>query len=322
MDRYTKLPEKSQDDTGEKESVGNDAFGWGSETAILWKKFTPPSRPSEAEVSWYTEMIKKYIQKPLNELNVLILGSTTEFRRLFFDLEASVVVCDRSKDYYETITEVDRLTGAQDKEELDESYWHKINYSTEFDVIISDLAVGNVAPDDLEEFIEKMKKALKPGGIFCGKSLFYLENVNVDKLCADYNKGGEKQEDPYGFFMYGLSIESRRTDNSIDFKKIQDRINELYNAEKIDTKAYEILNEKGYSKDLSINFYAYPHDIFKKKMENKGLEQREFFKIPSIYSEYFPVWVYQKDKAEETEVATKVKYVKLLCRIITDPSIS
>ena len=177
-------------------------FKWGKTKATLWQQFSPPSRPSSEELKIYKSIIAERFLDAFG-LSVLILGSTCEFRQYFYDLGCHVTVVDNSKDYYEEISkELDNSIRLKimTQEQTEFKFWHTIDFRNKFDIIIGDLAIGNVSPQDLDKFVEVMYKALKPNGIFIGKNLFtgVCEVLPISDLCKQYQKG----DDPYAYFMY------------------------------------------------------------------------------------------------------------------------
>lgn len=285
-------------------------FSWSQRTAQLWKKFTPPSRPSMGELRWYKKMIGDSLCKPFEKQEILILGSTTEFRKMFFDLGAHVTVCDRSKEYYLEISTESALK-ENPKIQMSESrvhcFWHEMTFQNEFDVIIGDLAVGNVHPDHLEVFIQKVINALKPGGIFCGKSLFLIDRITAQELhkrCQAYNAlPKDKNRDPYAYLMYPLSIYAREDthEGEIDFRKVKDKLDQLHQEHKISSEVYKNLIDKEYDQELNddVAFFAYDYTYFNSIItKEKILRKHEEFSADDIYGDDIPVWAYKKESID------------------------
>ena len=304
-----------------------EAKDWGKELAHIWQTMSCPSKPSHNELTCYSDLINTHIKKKQKDLKVLILGSTIEFRKWLHELKAKVYICDKSREYYDEINSLElseiELSQIVNKENLQINFWHEMDCSGDFknfDVVIGDLAIGNVEPKYLNIFIEKIAESLKPGGIFIGKSLFYYPDKpycenNLFALCQTYEERSANENEPaYPYFMYQLSLSARNHKNhgKISFKDIRGKIDKLHNDGKISDKTRCCLLKQYCSQSkLDISFYAYDFVSFNNNMKDTGKFNKLTAKLKSgdIYEDDFSIFAYQKESTETIEnyVNEKIK---------------
>jgi len=202
--------------------------GWNSELAHIWTKMVGPSRPTISEINIYMKHIRK-LQYTLNrKVKMLILGSTSEFRDLAFEENFDVTVVDCNETYYKNISREIRHKTLLDNEKVIFKKWQDLNFLDEFDVVIGDLVIGNVAPEEFENFISCISNTLKQNGLFLSKSFFKIATYKVKNpktLIKEYYEGPPIH--PYSAFAYDLTIYSLDENNLLEFKKQYDILKNL-----------------------------------------------------------------------------------------------
>lgn len=117
---------------------------WTNDVAELWEKVVPPSRPSISELDVYTEYLR-ILQKELKrKIDILVLGSTTEFRDWGYENNCNVSVVDYCRDYYSKIS-----AGLKYKNSDEVVYfkkWQEMKFLNQFDIVIGDLATPPLCP--------------------------------------------------------------------------------------------------------------------------------------------------------------------------------
>ncbi len=142
-----------------------DKASW--DYAQIWEKFPVPARPSKEEL--------KFLRQELSNLthdNLLILGSTIEYRSLckFFGIRPWVADFERS--HYEILTNYAKEK--LENEHFLEIDWLKINDENKYDIILGHRAINVIGKEVLQQFFDRMYKALKPGGVFfCKNNILY-----------------------------------------------------------------------------------------------------------------------------------------------------
>lgn len=304
---------------------------WNEERAKAWHKMQPPSKPSKSELTVYEKYINKKKEK-VAQPKILILGSTVELRELAYSLKCTVTVVDYSKSYHDIIS--DDLNSANKDDilkserfilsdwcELIDKETIKSELST-FDIIIGDLAVGNVPPERLEDFFENITKLLKNDGYLLGKSIYYYTNrfpekTAITKILDDTVRDVEKikitnidEIDKYVYAktMYNLSIFNTKSDyygkfgaKQIDFLSMHKQISDYVGEDEKLKKIFNIYlgKETSFSSKMPQNFFIYSYIEIIKLAKNKGLGIFDIEYGVDYYKDDYPLIVFFKTELNE-----------------------
>lgn len=156
-----------------------------NEIMANWVYVLPPSRPSKIEL----ERIRIVSTRYNHEEPVAVLGSTIEYRDLLYEIGfKQVYVFEKNLEYHDS---VGRWKIYECKNEfLVEGDWLNTlrNYKGMFNIILSDLTMGNINYDNRNAFYTDISIALKPGGVFIDKVLTHSENlITIDEIENKYN---------------------------------------------------------------------------------------------------------------------------------------
>ena len=161
---------------------------WNKDLALLWTRNLPPCRPSFSEMYIYTKYLRKKQKKyPDRKIQLLILGSSAEFRDWGHQENMNVTIIDCSEEYHNTIKREMKHKHAE--ETLILNRWQDMSFHKEFDLIVGDLIIGNLYPNEVPPFLERIKDALMDDGYFMTKSFFRkdLEEIkSLDRIFKDY----------------------------------------------------------------------------------------------------------------------------------------
>ncbi len=299
---------------------------WNAERAKAWRKMQPPSKPSKSELMVYEKYINQKKEK-VAQPKILILGSTVEFRELAYSLKCKVTVVDYSKSYHDIISN-DLSSVNKDNilksERFILSDWCKLidnetikgELST-FDIIIGDLAVGNVPPEELENFFENIAKLLKNDGYLLGKSIYYYTNrlpekTAITKILDDTVRDIEKigitnidEVDKYVYAktMYNLSIFNTKFDyfakfgaKQVDFLSMHKQISDYVGE---DEKLKQVFNiylgpETSFSSKMPQNFFIYSYIEIIKLAKKNGLGIFDIEYGGDYYKDDYPLIIFYK----------------------------
>lgn len=271
-------------------------MAWNNELALIWTKMVGPSRPTISEISIYTKYLHKLMAYKKRRLKVLVLGSTPEFRDWAYEENCIVTVIDANMDYHYTINREIRhkLIIENSLEQIICCKWEEMEFNNEFDIIIGDLAIGNIEPLKLEDFIKKVSKALTDDGLFLGKSFFVPHNythINLKELCEKYYSGLPYH--PYSYFSFYLTMECIDEKNMLDFKRQYDKLIELYNSGHIKKETLEYFEKVGWDKEMKFKFHVPPLDKYEELLKKyMTIVEIEFGN--DIYSQNFPLHIVSK----------------------------
>lgn len=133
-----------------------------------WKYVLPPSRPSSLEL----QRISLFLSNYDHQSPIAVLGSTVEYRDLLKSLGfVNIFVLDKNRDFYEQTNQWCAYHTTH--EEFIEGDWLNTlcNYSDAFDIILSDLTMGNLEYNNRTNFYALINRALKNNGTFIDKVL-------------------------------------------------------------------------------------------------------------------------------------------------------
>ena len=136
-----------------------------------WYFVLPPSRPDER----YLENIKRHIDRFDRNEAVAVLGSTPEFRDLLCEMEfKNVFILEKNKEFH-LMTNAMRVYHDTKNETLILGDWMDLlpKHNNCFNVILSDLTMGNIPYNQRKEFYILLLNALKFDGLFIDKVLFH-----------------------------------------------------------------------------------------------------------------------------------------------------
>lgn len=142
---------------------------WHASLANRWSIFTRPVVPSKSEC----QIIKKYIlNKKKENLRILVLGSTPEFRDLTHELKAEVTCIDISLEILQGLVGLMKQKYRTSQETWVKSSWLTMPLAKNYyDFVLGDLVICNVPPKFQPNFLINIKDVLKLGGYFITRQM-------------------------------------------------------------------------------------------------------------------------------------------------------
>lgn len=217
--------------------IKNNLASWSY--AQVWDKFPIPARPCPKELAILEKETKK-LRVGARKLNLLILGSTIEYRLLAKKLGIKPYVADFSRENYEALTNYskEKFEG----EHFMQVDWLKIEDKNKYDVILGHRPINVISHTQITEFFERMHRALKLGGIFfCrGNIRFPGDKDNLKELIK---KWAFKKDRPYSLFTYievKLYFHCADKNGYVDYPKARALVNNWFKHGKISRKDYEL----------------------------------------------------------------------------------
>lgn len=212
-------------------STGAAAAAW-RDIVPRWQRYGPPARPSAQDIARLRERMRRLLPPeggPAPAAQVLVLGSTPEIRDMLARLEGVfVTLIDRVLPMMQAMTEMMTV-------DPPEEVWIRGDWLTAplpagyFDVVLSDLVLGNLAPDDQRRLIARVRDVLKPSGRWlcradCVDEHSVIEDLSVllehwagagddsaERLCALRSVAGLRYwDDQSGFLSYAALGEDVR----------------------------------------------------------------------------------------------------------------
>lgn len=183
---------------------------WQPTKAEDWKNFPSPARPWPSEVAWFEKYVLE--KKKKGKVDVLILGSTVEFRSMCHKNDVNVYIADFSQNFYEILSKQPMThRGAETFYEVD---WRDMDLKKQFDLIFGDWVPGVLHTKDYDVFFKNIVKHLKDDGLFLGRECLRPESkpVDIEKVAKEHY---EKYAEKYNFYntsmqyIYSYGVDSK-----------------------------------------------------------------------------------------------------------------
>ncbi len=265
-------------------------MSWGKKLAQIWINYVPPARPSYAELCIYTEYLRE-IQKSLKRrVELLILGSTAEFRDWGFEQFLNVTVIDYSYDYY-----LESGRGTKHKnlnERMVHKRWQDMDFENKFDVIIGDMVIGNLPPHDVQNFLERASQALTKNGLFMTKSVFKngKKTPNIEELLKDYYSL-HSHHHPLTKMLYGLLLTCRDPHQELlNFQKLWGKLEKAHKSGFLKSETMEIFSKLGWKDIVKFQFNIPDFDNWE-NMIKKSFNGFKKEYCGDVYSQNIPVYI-------------------------------
>lgn len=226
--------QKNIDSTQSAQFAPDDIASW--DYAQIWDKFPVPARPSKEEL----EFLEKEISSVPNA-EVLILGSTIEYRSMCKRLGIAPHVADFERSNYEILTSY-----AKEKFENErflEVDWLDIEDENKYDVIIGHRAINVVGKEVLQRFFERMLKALKPGGIFyCkGNILYSDEKDQFNELVDEWAFKKDREYPLFSYLEVNLYFHTADKDGYVIYPKAREVVDQLLKDKRCSQEDYNLI---------------------------------------------------------------------------------
>lgn len=266
----------------------------GKKLAYLWTNNVAPSRPSCAELCVYTKYLR-YLQSKITDrkIRLLVLGSTPEFRDWGFDENLDISVVDKSQSYYELISR--ELRHKNLKETLYIQNWEDMKFETKYDIIIGDLAIGNVNPSLFNKFLQNVNDSLTDEGFFLGKSMIWNENDTIKsprEIVSEYRKSVRIH--PYTFINHQLGLYCLdKSSYILNFSNMYNELFLLYITGELEGEIFEYFQNIGWDTEMKFKFFAPSQKIFI-ELVNQYLNFVKFEHTLDYYTKVFPIYIIKR----------------------------
>lgn len=150
-----------------------------------WGQISSPIRPSSGDC----EIYQGYLGRKEEIERVLILGSTPEIRDLAAQLPKSeVYVADFSHQMLSGMLKFTRHTDPANEIWIKDDWLSLFLPERSFDVIIGDLLLQQIPPENEKKFLKKVNSLLKKDGIFISRFHFMSErfrNKDIEEIVKE-----------------------------------------------------------------------------------------------------------------------------------------
>lgn len=212
----------------------DDIASW--DYAQIWDKFSVPARPSKEEL----QFLEKDIASMPHD-NILILGSTIEYRSMCKRLGIAPYVADFEKAHYEILTSY-----AKEKFENEhflEVDWLEITDENKYNVIVGHRPINVIGKEVLQRFFERMHKALKPGGIFyCkGNILYNNEQEYFNELVDKWAFAKNREYPLFSYIEVNLYFHTADKDGYVVYPQARKTVDQLLADKRCSQEDYNLI---------------------------------------------------------------------------------
>lgn len=216
---------------------------WHQSFAKKWGEISkPPICPSKSEVA----IIRSWIKKHKGQ-NLLVLGSTPQYRDLGHELKKQVAIADISLKMMQAMSEFMKY-----KNKVSEELWLKANWlempvrQNHWDFVLGDLVLANMPLKLWPKFLQKINKVLKPNGFFITRC-WWKEKFSSDSFLETIinNPNLEKKWNSSEVVWLAHMLPYNPTAHTISSKKGRTQLKNLIKKEKdkpLQARLKKILN--------------------------------------------------------------------------------
>lgn len=269
-------------------------LSWGMGMAHAWTNNVAPSRPTVGELAVFTRYLRK-VQAGLNRpVDILILGSTPEFRDWAHEEALDITVVDYSLEYHDAISREIRHKNMQYR--LDIGRWEDMEYCDEFDLIAGDLTIGNIDGSRLEDFLVRLSRALRVGGYIVGKNVFRDAELPRDPhtLLRDYYASYPYH--PYSALVHELTMSVLPEDADVlEFSRLFILLEELRREGVLGEREYEAFQKIGIGSHFDFKFFVPSVERYESAVDNAGLSVDAIEHTDDVFTKFFPLYILKKE---------------------------
>ena len=189
------------------------------------------------------------------------------------------------------------ISGSQGAETILLEKWQSLHAESQYDIIIGDLAIGNIPPTELEDFLHRVSIALSDDGLFLGKSFFVPKNykpIHPRELIKRYYEGPPYH--PYSALSFDLTIYSLDDNYMLSFQKQYHELELLYNEGLITSETMSYFDNVGWNHDMKFGFYVPPVELYEELL-NRYMSIYSVEYGEDVYSPNFPLYIVTKNNS-------------------------
>ena len=207
--------------------------------AELWDKFPVPARPCPEELAIQEKEITK-MQEGGRDLNLLILGSTIEYRSLAKKLGIVPHVADFSKENFDSLTAYSKEKFGEER--FIQTDWLQISDKDKYDAVLGHRCFNCLRPKDVGRFFGRIYDSMKPGGVFfCrGNVLFPEDRDRLEEIRAKWAFNPEREHPLFSYLEVELYFRCADEEGYIDYPKARRVMDGWFAEGKISREDHEL----------------------------------------------------------------------------------
>lgn len=266
-----------------KQQFSEEEASW--DYAEVWSKFPVLARPSEEELAYLEMEIKKFGKNS----NLLILGSTIEYRSLCKRLGIVPYVADFDKSIYDVLTNYSEEKF--EKENFSKIDWLDIDYINKFDVIVGHRPYNVIGKNVLDKFFQRMYQALTPNGVFYCKGNVLDKNHRdkLENLVAEWAFKPNRQYPLFSYIEVEFYFHCADKDGYVDYPKARKIAKTWIEKNKISQKDYDLIKILISMSDDARFRGAVPEKEIKKSIGKAGFKNTDWIVLDKDICSSMPI---------------------------------
>lgn len=261
-----------------------------------WVKYwKAPASPVPEEIEFLREFIKtKQTENP--DLQVMILGSTSEYCDLMFEFNIKPTVVDLSKENHEILSKrMTHYNEYKENEEFLEQKWQEIKTDKKYDLVIAHFAL-TVNPFDLwDDIFRSIHAVLNAGGIFITNNWIKAESQpKIEDIIKEYNEKWQGKYSLFGSMMPKIYLASQNPEtDEIPFTSVCRLVDDAYSEKLVLEEDYQIYQDMAY-RNFKFSMFISSEEKFKNYLEPYFSVKDRVILNPYPNAALMPEWVLAK----------------------------
>lgn len=227
-----------------KNDLKNNAWDY----ADFWKNFREPARPNPSEI----KILAPYINA---QTNVLILGSTPEYRDLCAVKNAKVTVVDYDQATYQSLTKLMQQSAHQ--ETFIYSDWLNADLAPEYDLILGDHVINLIVQDKLPQLFQNILKALRNKDSLWITRLITFEGLKRQTLqdILTHYRQHHHNEDFFSCTTYDIYHQYLEKDYSVSLGNVWEQLHTSYLDGVMTDEEFSVYDKLGIQNSIGKGFF-------------------------------------------------------------------
>jgi hypothetical protein len=269
-------------------------LNWHMEHAKAWKIMPSPARPSSGEMKIFEKYLDNQSLNRRTNLNVLILGSTPEFRDYCHEKLFDVTCVDINEPIYLAMILLQKT--ANPEEHFINANWLTFDSQTKFDAIIGDAVTAMLPLDKYRQFFRNLSAHLAINGQLILRVPYQNLNclISPEQMMQNYRKLKKQSRINIYTATYNyLAMNYLNKQNSkVSLAVLYTKIKELYEKKIILSGEFKEL--KRFYENLTLEL-SYPTEkYFNSTYKDYFRLNAKEFSLDYITSFSNPVYIFKK----------------------------
>jgi hypothetical protein len=231
--------------------MSHDKKSW--DLADLWQNYCEPARPNQSEIHIVDGIVPSGSE-------VLLLGSTPEFRDLLSKKKCSVTIAEYSEENFSAMTQLMKETPFS--EDFHQTNWLDMKFTKKFDFILGDHIINLIPMDKWRDLVRNFKGYLKPESTLLQRVIVRPDTYNKSLSDIFVNTKVLSNKELFSNCFYDLIfsvLDSK--DDSASLHDVWKLVEKAYQQKFITDKQLQYFENFGWQKSNAKGFFVRHDDL-------------------------------------------------------------